>query len=211
MSKQLFLLFCFVWACGSVTPKEATDTDIPDIPDMPDLPSPSDMDPIPDFPDIDWFDAGTPDIPSDWEEGTPPDGSPEIRPGLGRDMFSPVRQGDIARWEIGFQGGYHLWVALQIDSALFDGLSPSQISGVKHHYRVQTSSRVLAAMNTVGGFVKNQNGHEFYGGWAVFAPFDLDPFSMDGELLFYRVEIELPGGESFESTVWLKSECCDYF
>ncbi len=201
LSRAYFLtLSLFLLACG-IEPEKHPHEEDAQISDM------SDME-IHDQATEDLFDL--PD--NDFDGGEPPEGPVEIHPGVGIDTFTPVLQGVPVRWQMGFQGGYHLWVALKVDGEFLTGKTQAELNMIQHRYTIRRAdSTLLASLSTEGGFTTDENGDlAFVGGWAVFEPFAFTPFEMDGEELFYKVDITLPGNESYTSHVWVKSECCDY-
>lgn len=171
---------------------------------------------ISDMSDMEIHDQGFEDLfdlpDNDFDGGEPPEGPMEIHPGVGIDTFMAVVQGSPVRWQMGFQGGYHLWVAVKLDKALLDGKSQTELYTIQHRYTIRRAdSTLLASLSTEGGLVTDENGDlSFVGGWAVFEPLSFTPFEIDGEELFYQIDITLPGNESYTSHVWVKSECCDY-
>lgn len=195
--RPYFLTFSlFLTACG---PQTHTHPPLEDL-------GPSDMN------DMGIHDQ-TFDLPeAEYTDGDDPEGPAQIHPGVGSSIFSPVLQGTPVRWEMGFQGGYHMWVALKIDGEFLANKSQSELNQTKHRYVIRRSdATLLAAFNTQGGFVADDHGDfEFTGGWAVFEAYDFTPYDLEGEALFYQIALTFPGNETYTSHVWLKSECCDF-
>ena len=159
-------------------------------------------------PDATAEDTDTAPIQPEFEAGDPPTGTGLITIGTGRLSFQPLMQGDTIRWEMGVQGGHHIWVAVEFDDELIDGIDEDTRRAILHRYRIVHQDGTLLAEATRIGGLQEWDTWTAIGLYAVLQA-QRRPSRMDGDLLQYRVEVEIEDHPPIYREVWLYSECCD--
>lgn len=186
------------------------DLGVPDQ-DVPDQESP-DLEVFADMPEEDFAASSGP-----WGDGVEqvPGGSSwgddAIGIGTGKDDLEDVVQGSLSSWEAGPQGGYHIWVGCALDDDLIDHLTEEQLAVLPILYRIWLhDGTLLASTQRLGGLSRGADERQVSVGQYAVLEAPIRPRRMDGEQLFYRVDISLPNEQQPRSrTVWLTSQCCD--
>lgn len=145
-----------------------------------------------------------------WSPGDRPVGEGPFWPGTGRREYVASHFDDTVSWEAGVQGGYHIWVAAQVDRSILDALDEEARREIRHTYTfVHEDGELLASASRTGGF----RFHEEQGGWQATGLYAVlqaprRPSTMNDEYVRYQLEVQL-GDEVFQREVWLMSACCD--
>ncbi len=145
-----------------------------------------------------------------WQQGDPPAGDRELQIGSGIDAWEPLMHGDELRWERGIQGGSHAWLSSRLERDVLESLTSEQRDEVQSAFRIEDEAgEVLATANRAGHYRETDEGD--FALTSVFAILraGLRPSTMDGDRLSAYVDVQLPGGETYTSSVWVHSACCD--
>ncbi|TXC77901.1 hypothetical protein FRC91_03990 [Bradymonadales bacterium TMQ1] len=145
-----------------------------------------------------------------WAPGDRPIGEGPFWPGTGRREFVASHFDDHVFWEAGVQGGYHIWIAAEVDRHVLDAIDEEARREIRHTYTfIHEDGELLATASRTGGFRLNEDEGTWQarGLYAVLqAP--RRPSTMNDEAIRYELEVQW-GDEMFRRQVWLLSQCCD--
>lgn len=143
--------------------------------------------------------------------GDPSWGDDGIWMGTGKEDLEHVVQGSLTYWEAGPQGGYHIWVGCELGDDLIGHLSDEELAVLPILYRIWLhDGTLLASTQRLGGLLRGVDERQVSVGQYAVLEAPIRPRRMDGEQLFYRVDVSLPDEQQPRTrTVWLTSQCCD--